>query len=136
MVELLLVQVDDPLEQANSNTHQREQNEQQSDRITGNCRCSCRHPCDGFGDDAADVGEKCSHVVNLLLVQIDDPLEQADTDTHQREQDEQQSDAVGSNRSCCGTHPANSSSNDAGNAGEQGCDGDGFHDFTPFEVKR
>lgn len=136
MGELCLVQIDDPLEQANSNTHQREQNEQKSDRITGDCRCSCRHPRDGFGDDAADVGEKCSHAMNLLLVQIDDPLEQADTDTHERKQNEQQSDAVGSDRSCCGSHPAYSSGDDAGDRGQQGSDGDGFHDFTPFEVRR
>lgn len=136
MGELCLVQIDDPLEQANSNTHQREQNEQKSDRVTGDCRCSCRHPRNGFGDDTANVGEKCSHAKNLLLVQIDNPLEQADTDTHERKQDEQQSDAIGCNRSSCCAHPTYSSSNDAGNGGEQGSDGDGFHDFTPFEVRR
>lgn len=74
--------------------------------------------------------------MNLLLVQIDNPLEKADTDTHERKQNEQQSDAVGSDRSCCGSHPAYSSGDDAGDRGQQGSDGDGFHDFTPFEVRR
>lgn len=114
-----VLQADKALDQTDTQTDKRSDNEHEQQRLSSNHIRKFTDPTDGLGNDQTDTGQNFSHTETSL--QTNQALDQTDTEAHKGHGDEHQDQRIAGNGTGKITDPRHTGGNDLTHTRENGC---------------
>lgn len=113
------------LNQAHAEAHESNDDKHQQQGLARDTGTKSGNPRNSLSDKRSHIGENLSHSHRGTPLQAHQPTNQADTQTHERNNNEHENEGIGSDGTNKGADPLNGLSHKSGNIGKNSSDSNG-----------